>query len=93
MKEVILVALMGIITICAYIGYVPQIIRLLRTKKSNDLSIPAWVIWIISTACGSAYSIILHRPEMIMMYVSELILSVIILYFIIKYRRNDIDKR
>jgi uncharacterized protein with PQ loop repeat len=79
---------MGIITVCAYIGYVPQIVRLIKTKESKDLSIIAWVIWIISTLCGSIYSVILMRPEMIIMYVSELTLSAIILYLIIKYRKN-----
>ena len=88
MTEFILVALMGVITVCAYIGYVPQIIRLLKTKESKDLSIPSWIIWIISTTCGSIYSIILKRPEMVVMYISELTLSAIILYFIIKYRKK-----
>lgn len=87
MKEVVLVALMGIITICAYIGYIPQVVRLIKTKSSEDLSILSWVIWCFSTACGTAYSILLMRPEMLVMYASELIISLIILWLIFKYRK------
>ncbi len=83
----VLFLLMGIITVCAYIGYVPQIITLLKTKHSEDLSIASWLIWVISTTCGTIYSIVIKRPEMLIMYASELILSLIILFLIIKYRK------
>ena len=92
MKEFVLVFLMGVITVCAYIGYVPQIIKLIKTKESKDLSITSWVIWLVSLFCGTVYSIMLMRPEMIIMYVSELILSAIILYFIMRYRHNGINR-
>ena len=86
--EIILATLMGIITVCAYIGYIPQIITLIKKKYSKDLSITSWSIWIFSTACGTAYSILIKRPELLIMYVSELVLSLIILILIIKYRKN-----
>ena len=86
--EVLLATLMGIITVCAYIGYVPQIIRLIKTKYSEDLSIFSWGIWIFSCSCGTAYSILLKRPELIIAYVSELVLSLIILVLILKYRKK-----
>lgn len=88
--EILLATLMGIITVCAYIGYVPQIIRLIKTKYSEDLSIFSWGIWIFSCTCGTIYSILLSRVELIVAYVSELVLSLIILALILKYRkRND----
>lgn len=82
---------MGIVTACAYVGYVPQIIRLLKTKQSKDISIFSWVIWIFSCSCGLVYSILLTRAELIISYASELILSLIILYLIVVYRKNDIN--
>lgn len=90
MLNIVLATLMGIITICAYIGYIPQIVRLLKTKYSKDLSIFSWGIWIFSTACGTAYGILLRRVELVVMYASELVLSLIILFLIIKYRKNDV---
>ena len=74
-------------TVCAYIGYLPQVFKLVKTKSSKDLSLSAWIIWVISTACGTAYSILLMRPEMIVMYVSEFIISLLIVHLIVKYRR------
>ena len=31
--------LLGIVSLCTMISYLPQTIRLIKTKKSNDLSI------------------------------------------------------
>lgn len=92
MKETILFILMAVITVAAYIGYIPQIITLLRTKKSDGLSITSWIIWLVSMVCGLVYSIILFRTEMIIMYLSEFLLSVIIFYLILKYRKNGDSK-
>ena len=92
MTDFILVALMMTITILAYVGYIPQIIRLIKTRDSEGLSITAWIIWIVSCSCGTAYSIILKRPELIITYVSELVLSVIIFILILKYRKPEAKK-
>ena len=32
------------ITMWTYISYVPQIIKLIKTKKADDLSIASWVL-------------------------------------------------
>lgn len=92
MKETILFILMAIITVGGYIGYLPQIITLLKTKRSDNLSITSWVVWLVSMICGLAYSIILFRLEMIIMYSSDFTLSLIVFYLILKYRKNGDSK-
>ena len=77
---------MGTITALSYVGYVPQIIKLLRDKNAEGLSIFAWVIWLIACTCGIIYSIILKRWEMIVAYGSEFLLSFIMFVLIIKYK-------
>lgn len=36
--------LLGIVSLCTMISYLPQTIKLIRTKKSSDLSIKSWVL-------------------------------------------------
>lgn len=74
MKEVVLVTTMWVVTICTYISYIPQIRKLLKTKKSEDLSIGSWVLWTVSSLANLIYSIILGRFELILAGVSEFLL-------------------
>lgn len=88
-KDLILEILMCIVMICGYIGYIPQIVKIIKTKCAEDISIYTWVIWILAFSCGTAYSIILGRWELIVAYISELLLSIIILYLTILYGKNN----
>ena len=36
--------LLGIVSICTMISYLPQTIKLIKTKKSSDLSINSWIL-------------------------------------------------
>ena len=36
--------LLGIVTLCTLFSYLPQAIKLIQTKKSNDLSVISWII-------------------------------------------------
>lgn len=49
MKEIVLQILMWIVTGCLYVSYLPQIVKILRTKKAEDLSKASWVLWSISS--------------------------------------------
>lgn len=37
--------LLGIVSLCTLISYLPQAIKLIKTKQSNDLSTTSWIIW------------------------------------------------
>ena len=50
-KELILLY----ITINGFISYIPQIIRCIKTKSSNDVSISSWVFWTINSALYLIY--------------------------------------
>ena len=36
--------LLGIVSLCTMISYLPQTIKLIKTKKSSDLSINSWIL-------------------------------------------------
>ena len=57
--------LLGIVSICTMISYLPQTIRLIKTKKSEDLSINSWVLWVISSLAYTLYAVICSKDFML----------------------------
>jgi len=62
MKYAIALALLGIYTIAQSVAYIPQIYKLFKTKKADDLSLPSWLIWFISDFSYLGY-VLLETPE------------------------------
>lgn len=88
MKEIILLVTMQIVTICTYVSYIPQIVKLIRTKSAEDLSVASWILWTLRSLSNAVYSIILSRSELIIASVSELLLIVVVLMLSIKYQKK-----
>lgn len=40
------------------VAYVPQWVRLFKTKSSEDISFSAWALWAVSTGIGMFYAIV-----------------------------------
>ena len=62
MKQMIALSLLFLYTVCEYTAYAPQIIKLVKTKSANDLSISTWLQWVVAGICYLAY-VILETPE------------------------------
>lgn len=89
MKEIILIVAMWIVTICTYTSYIPQITKLIKTKKSEDLSIASWYLWSISALANLIYSIALGRWELVIASISEFLLILVILILTIWYNYKN----
>lgn len=89
MKELVLNITMWIVTVCTYISYMPQIIKLLKTKKSEDLSVASWVLWTISAIANLVYSIVLDRVELIIASLSDFLLIVLVLLLTVYYNYKN----
>lgn len=90
MKEIILQILMWIVICCLYVSYFPQIVKILRTKKAEDLSKASWVLWSISSIADFTYSILLGRVELIIASGSEFALNFTMLFLTVYYTyKND----
>lgn len=58
MKEALL-PILGIVGNTLLIAaYIPQIVKMLRTKKAGDVSITMWILWFLGDGCFLAYSLI-----------------------------------
>lgn len=81
--------LLGIVSICTSISYFPQVVKLLKIKKSDDLSIPSWILWVISSLTYTIYAICVSKDVMLIFETSlQLFFCLFILLLAIKYRKN-----
>lgn len=81
--------LLGIVSICTFISYFPQTVKLLKSKKSTDLSISAWILWVISSLSYTMYAICVSKDAMLIFETAlELFFCLLILFLAIKYRNN-----
>lgn len=81
--------LLGIVSICTMISYLPQTIKLIKTKKSNDLSINSWILWVTSSLSYTLYAILCSKEFMLIFETSlELAFCLIILLLALKYSNN-----
>ncbi len=89
MKEVVLIVTMLIGTVLAYIFYVPQIVWLLRTKRSEDLSVPSMVVWGIFSIMNFMYAVTMGRVELMVLNISNFLLVVIVLILALFYNYKN----
>lgn len=81
--------LLVIVSICTMISYLPQTIKLIKTKKSNDLSINSWILWVTSSLAYTLYAVLCSKDFMLIFETSlELAFCLIILLLALKYKNN-----
>ena len=94
--EIAVLVLSSVDALCCVICRVPQLVRLIRLKESQAISIPFWVCNILSCVmCITAYSLQLSigNISMIIFLCSatfNLILNTLIFILVRKYRKNKI---
>lgn len=81
--------LLAIVSICTFISYFPQTVKLIKTKKSEDLSIQSWILWVTSSLAYTIYAVIVSKDFMLIFETSlELAFCLVILILAIKYKNN-----
>lgn len=75
------------VSIATYVSFIPQIIKLIRTKKSDDLSFSSWLIWWLSSLAYLIFSLLEGGFGLIFSSLSEMILTAIVFGLSIKYRK------
>ena len=72
--------------ICSYISGIPAIVKLLKTKKSNDYSLIEVILTIIGTTCWTIY--IFSTEQSILVYIGTILDEIMIVIWnglVIKY--------
>lgn len=89
MKMTIALIFLSVYTVLEFVAYMPQIIKLLKTKSADDLSLGYWFTWIAADLCYMAY-ILLETPELGLIFIVSLDICflVFVLSLTIYYQRR-----
>lgn len=86
--------LLGIVSFCTFISYLPQTIKLIKTKSSEDLSIKSWILWVISSLSYTLYALLISKDLMLIFETClESFFCLTIMILSIKYRKNILIKK
>ena len=84
--------LLTIIQICTFLGYLPQMIKAIRTKKTDDVAISSWVLSFINANAYLAFGILIGNIFIIITTVTEVILAFASILVLYKYRTKSKNK-
>lgn len=81
--------LLGIVSLCTLVSYLPQAIKLIKTQESNDLSTTSWIIWVVSSFSYLLYAFLCSNEFMLKFEtVLEFSFCLLILLLTIYYRKK-----
>lgn len=94
MKTTIAFCFLSIYTVLEFAAYMPQIIKLLKTKSADDLSLGYWFTWIAADLCYLGY-ILTETPEIGLMFIVFLDLAflIFVLSLTIYYQKHKKRKK
>jgi len=92
MKTIIALILISIVTVLEIFAYMPQIIKLIKTKSAEDLSLASWLTWLLSDVCYLVY-VLLESPEIGVVFTASLSLFLVILVFVLTMYYQKYGKR
>lgn len=75
--------------ICTTIAFLPQTIRVIRTRSVKDISLTMYIIFCIGVALWIVYGVFLESTPLILANVVTLALSSSILFLKILWMNND----
>lgn len=82
--------LLGIVTACTFISYLPQAIKIIRTKEAEDLSIHTLILWVVSSLAYVLYAFLCSNEIMLKVETSvEFFFCLLILVLAELYNNKD----
>ena len=81
--------LLGIVSLCTLISYLPQAIKLIKLKKSDEISTYSWILWVVSSFSYTLYAYLCSDEFMLRFETSlEFLSCLLILALTLIYRKN-----
>lgn len=71
MKEIIALIMLAVYTILEFVSYIPQIVKILKTKHADDLSLTSWFVWMTTDISYLVY-ILLESPQIGVIFIGLL---------------------
>ena len=89
--KAIIASICLIIYTCLQIGaYMPQIIKTLKTKRADDLSLTSWCTWVFGDLCYLIY-VLLESPDIGVIAVTciDLLFMMTVLFLTMYYQKHN----
>ena len=80
-----------IVPIIEFISYFPQIMKLYKTKKADDISIRSWSLWVLTSLLKGIYVIIINDIALMFIYGFTLTLCIVTLTLSLYYQKKQIN--
>ncbi len=73
---------------------IPQIIKTLKTKTTEGISITLFIINLIANIIALIYALMIHQPPLIIKYTAAIVITMIyiIIYTMIKLKQKKCDQ-
>ena len=71
---------------CTTISFLPQAIKVYKSRSTKDISLYMFLIFTIGTSCWLIYGVIISSVPIILANALTLVLSIFILVYKIKYK-------
>ena len=82
MKETIALVFLSVYTVLEFVAYIPQIVKILKTKRADDLSLTSWFVWITTDLSYLGY-VLLETPQFGVIFITLLDLVFILTVFML----------
>ena len=76
-------------SVLAYISFIPQIVKLIKTKTSAGVSAMAYLVTTVCYMCHLAYAILVRDVRLSLSVVGSLLLTVWVLYLTLRYAKRE----
>lgn len=83
-----IMSIIGVVMAC---GTIPQIVRLKKRKKSEDISILSWVWILVGQISWLGYGIYKSSPSLIIVETAWIIAAITTICLTLKYREKNIN--
>lgn len=74
-------------TILFTVCFIPQVVKMEKTKKVDDISFLFFFIQFIANIIALAYAILIHQIPLIVKYVAALGMLVVVIYYYFKFKK------
>ncbi len=92
MKEIIAYAFLSVYTVLEFVAYIPQIVKILKTRHADDLSLTSWFVWITTDLSYLGY-VLLETPQFGVIFIATLDLVFIVTVFLLTAYYQKHNKR
>lgn len=94
MKSTVALFLLSVYTVLEFVAYMPQIIKILKTKHADDLSLTSWFVWITADLCYLTY-VLLESPDVGVIFICtvDLVFLFWVLFLTIRYQKHGKRRR